>query len=581
MVKRKGIGYTLEGFLALLTILIFAISTISAPQPTQDWNEFQEEVTAQDITHTLKTTGHLDQMIKRGETGSIATSAYELSDRSMQISGNLENIPIEEKSIGFHIISDDEITDLETQTISSLNDQCEGQLGEIDSEHEIRRTVNQIHDTHLYFADTDPRNASGFDGEINYDTFWVDNSTRCQFQTSDGPFYENDFFFWGDREDEENNGEHYKMEHITDDGSEFDVHFATQIVNIRDEMKKPVNGIQTDIDFNTFRFVSTEQEELEEFDAIVFRETESLNYLDNNRDIFDEYIQDNSMLALMNLEDHHLDNQLSFTGLQWIDLEEEQAVENAEFTDFSESRRVEMLFQSQSGELDNLDLEPGGSISSAHDTYTSSDNLVGSDGTYDTDEWNAANFNLEEIDSEDVPAGTPDSECDEHREGVLEFPEEDYYVVSTHLGDCDDIWGVSIDLNDDGDFEESDEGPFVNGDSLVVDSRSYGVIIHPETHEDCEQGECVEFVFNGDNNYELVNYKTSFEELETYRFARMSYQEDYNDEELKLISSLLFWMTDRPNSFGADGASVTSISVPGLIENKTVVPYRLYLRWHP
>lgn len=581
MVDRKGIGYTLEGFLALLTILIFAISAMTVTQPTQDWNEFQEEVTAQDITHVMKTTGHLDEMIRRGETGSIATVAYELSDRSMQISGNLENIPIEEKRIGFHILPEDEITGLETDTVSSLNDQCEGQLGEIDSEHEIRRTVDQRHDTHLYLADSDPRNAAGFDGQINYDTFWVDNGTRCQFQSSDGPFYEDDFFYWGNRTDDDNEGEHYKIESVEDDGSEFDVHFASQIVSIRDEMRKPVNSIKTDINFNTFRFVSTDQEELDEFHAVVFRETESLNHLDNNRDMFDEYIQDNSMLAMIDLEDHHLENQLSFTGLKWIDLEEDQPVENAEFTDFSESERVETLFQSQSGNLNNIDLEPGGSISSAHNTFTSTDNLVGSDGTYDTEEWNATNFNLDEVDEEDLPEGVPESECGEHREGEMEFPEENYYVVSTHLGDCNNIWGVSIDLNDDGDFKEANEGPFVNGDSLIVDNRSYGVMIHPETHQDCEQGECVEFVFNGDKNFELVNYRTSFEDLNTYRFARMSYQEEYNNDELRLISSLLFWMTDRPNSFGADGSTVTSVGVPGLIQNETVVPYRLDLRWHP
>lgn len=579
MVNRKGIGYTLEGFLALITILIFAISAMSTPQPSQDWNEFQEEVTAQDITHVMKTTGHLDEMIKRGETGSIATTAYELSDRNMQISGNLENIPIEEKHIGFHILPGDEITGLDTETVSSLNDQCEGQLNEIDSEQEIRRTTGTTpEDNHLYFADSDPTTAAGFDGEVNYDTVWVDNGTRCQFQSSDGPFYQDDFLYWGDG----NNGEHYKIDRISENNAQFDVHLATQIVRIRDEMEKPVNGIQTDIQFNTFRFADIEQEELEEFDAVVFRETDSLDYLDNNRDMFDSYIQDNSMLALMDLQESHLNNQLSFTGLKWIDLNREQPVDNAEFTDFSESRRTETLFQSQGGDLGNIGLNPGGDISSAHNTYTSDQNLLGSDGRYDTDEWNATNYGLTEItDSNNIPDGAPDSSCDEHREGSMEFPEDNYDVLSTHLGECDGVWGVSIDRNEDGDYDEVDEGPFVNGDSIIVDERSHGVLIHPTTYGDCEEGECVEFVFNGDQSVELVNYRTSFEDMNTYRFARMSYQEQYNEDELKIISSLLFWMTDRPNSFGADGSSVASISVPGLIRDETIMPYRLDLRWHP
>ncbi len=327
MVNRKGIGYTIEAFIAAITLFVFVLGSFSSPPP-QSWDTFQDQIAAKDMSHTLKKTGHLEQFLGNGETGSIQTVAETLSKGRIEVSGNVENLPIQESSIGFHVLPGDVYT--ESLVDVTAGDSCEGDLEELESEYTIKRTEDtggsreSYHGIRIYVTDSDPKESAGFNGNIDYDTFWVDNGTDCQFGASEGPFFLDEFFLWGNTTDTEPDN-HYDMKAIDPAGGSFTVYPADQPASFRNTLQKPVNGIKSDTEVDTFTFTGTD---LSSYDVLVFREDapapdDTLSEIDANLGRVNEYLQNgNSILLLANLQEPDLTNFnfLDQTGFRWIDL---------------------------------------------------------------------------------------------------------------------------------------------------------------------------------------------------------------------------------------------------------------------
>lgn len=571
--KQKGVGYTIEAFIAVLTLFIFAIGSFQAPAG-QDWNRFQSEVAARDIGHVLQKTGNTEAFLQRGETGSFQTAVSALTQDRLKVSGDVINLPIGEKSVGFHVL-DSDIHTFNPQTVSSVGDKCANRndLEEIESEYEIKRTQNERHGVYLYIADTDPEDPGGFNGGEDYDSIWVDNGTRCQFSNAEGPYLKENFFWWGNSSDGTSDL-HYDLKDISSDGGSLLVYEAEQPVQFQKQLRKQVNGIETGVSVNTFNFSSTD---IESYDTLVFREQGALTTINADSDREErlmDYLEQESALFLVDLTESDLNSGfMSRTGLKWKGLPFTATPTGASFTDEPDSSRVENLFLGKSGDKSAVDIPPGGKISSGNIHLVNAMN-----GEYKTDEWNAADMSMDFVSS--PPPDVAESSCSNYRHGVFSFPEDDYDVWSSEIGDCTDseeIWALSIDLDGDSTIDDN-EKTFVNGDELVVNGRDYMVRVAPETISGCSAGECAEFIYRGTPKVEIVNTRVQFEDTDIERFARSGYESSYSTDERKLLSSVIFWLSDRENSFGRPSSGISTTSVGG-IKNTVYIPYRIELRW--
>ncbi len=584
--KHKGIGYMIEAIVATLTILIFAVGSVSSP-PDHDWNQFQNQIESQDISYVLEQSGHMNNFLQRSETGSIRTAANTLSG-NMEVSGTVQNLPIRRSVIGFHTLQND-IYGFDTVDASAAPDnRCytSNDLEEIvdNSEgnlNDIKRTENERHGVYLYFADTDPRISAGYDGVENYDSVWVDNGTRCQFSASEGPHYIDDFFFWGNTSDAEAD-DHYDFKNISYDGSSFVVYNATQVVRFRNTMSQPLNGINTDTHFDTFNFSIND---LDVYRVLVFRRQQTLNTLDTNpeRTRLLDYLKTGSALFLMDIDQSDITSGfMSETGMEWIDLDWGAPPSRARFSNTRNSEDVETYFLGQNGNDNAVSLDPGGNISSSTgDTKLSGEKLAyAGTGRYQTSQWNATNMSMDSTASP-LPGSPSPAGCSNYKEGTFSFPAGNYDIVATELGEtsCSDIWSLSIDLNGNGQIEQPREGPYVNGELLEVDGRSYSVRIYPLTTPGCSEGECAEFITAGSDRIEIVNHRTKFETQEIEKFARAGYEPVYNTDERKLLASVIYWLAGDETNFGPEEASPTSTSVVGGIKNTIYMPYKVNLRW--
>ncbi|MFB6147708.1 MAG: hypothetical protein ABEJ66_02380, partial [Candidatus Nanohaloarchaea archaeon] len=425
---------------------------------------------------------------------------------------------------------------------------------------------------YLYVADSDPQ-VAGTDSNTDYDSVWVDNGTRCQFSSSEGPYYQEEFFRWGNTSDSEPDM-YYDLENITSSGK-LVLYQADQPVRFRNVLKGEVNGIETSVTVDTFNFSTAE---LGGYGTIVFRQDESLSYIGNRQERMMDYIEENAALFLMNLSENDLDSGfMDRTGLRWKGLETTSPISGVRFTDTGGSGRVENLFLGQSGSRSSVTLLPGGTIDSRETRL-----VLAQNGRYRTDMWNATNMSMEEVDN--PPPGVAESDCGNYTYGTFEFPSKDLEAWGSELGnpsagtctDSQEIWGVSLDRNDDGTID-SDEKTFVPGDTVKVNGREYALKIYPATGS-CIEGGCMEFIYSGSRYIEVVNARTYFPGQDIGRFARMSYEQSYSLQDRKLVSAVIYWLGGRQNSFGGSSGTISTTAVGG-VKNTVYMPYRVNLRW--
>lgn len=582
--NRKGLGYIIEVMVAMMTLFIFVMGNTVSP-PSQDWNDFQKEISASDLTYTLKQTGHMEKMVERRETGSIETSILALTDEQYEVSGTVEGLPLNEITVGFNA------PDVYTRSIREVEpgDECFGNLPELEEASDpaspVQRVGSPLHDTVLYFTDTDPE-IDGFDGETNYDSLWVDNQTdteQCQFSEDDGPFYTDSFFKWGEGSDYE----YYDFKDIDEDS--FSFHDGTQAVKIREKMRETLNGIQTSQEFDTFRF---EETDIDRYDIVILRTHDTLQQLDadnDKREELEQFIETRPVLLMTNLTENDFNSGfIPDTGMEWVDLDTTENPGEPRFGNSREGNEISMYLRGLEGSTENINLGSGGKVSSSNsDTFMEENPVVyGREGQYNTDPWNVTNYNMDPVDPADYE-GVPESACysegsetDSLTYGEFNFETRNnpIEVLNAEMGssvdNCENIRSVNFDLNGDGDF--SDKGPLLAGESFEIDDRRYLVRIVNEPGYD--DGQAIDLVFTGDSDIEIVNYRDSFEDFRGDRLARIPYKEEYSEDERKLAASVIYWLVRDDISFGESGAGISTSTVGSMNEN-TYMPYKLSLRW--
>jgi len=318
MVRRKGAGYSIELMISLFVLLAFAASSFDIPG-NQQWGQYQNDVAAQDISYTLKKTGHVTHFLKNTEIGSLQTATRSLSARDLEVSGTISNLPILDTSVGYSVLPDNQYMNQGLRGVTS----CAGDLDEIEQEVQpgvpIRETDpggsrQSEHEVVLYVGDTDPRISEGFNGQTDYDTVWVDNKTECQFTSEEGPFYLDEFFLWGNTTDE-NPDTYYDVKSIG--SNELELFKADQPAAMKKTLSQRMNGIDTRTSVSTFDLGNAD---LSNYDIAVLRRQQVLNEIQSNRQKVEDFMERGSVLMLMNLDESTTNNNnfVQDIGLEWV-----------------------------------------------------------------------------------------------------------------------------------------------------------------------------------------------------------------------------------------------------------------------
>lgn len=602
----KGLGYSIEAIVAILTIFLFSLGAVQVSESDQNWNNYQREVAAQDLTFSMESIGLTESFIRRGETGSLQTAMTTISDRNMEVSGILLQLPVNELQIAYFTLGDDR--KIQTLTDVSTGDTCFGDLGEIQdfSSDPIIKTENDLEDKHdvtLYFGNTNSTSSSQRPG---YDALWVDNGTECQFDSDEGPHYIDEVFFWGDKDTVERN-DYYDFKKIdwdeTSNSGESVFYNATQPVRISNSMRPGPNNIETDI---TVEMVNKTDLENNDYDAIVFRERDSLNRIIDEFNLMNNLITDTPFMLLMDLQAGDIENNrfMNSTGISWIDLDYEDSSysggeANASFSSEPKSVEIDTFYTGLSGSDDFKLSPPGKVVSNTSDNLNPSRTIYSNTQRFDSSKWQRNSTNMKNYTDPLLEPDRPNSECYDNFNETSEYPlsnttltfpgSNQVGVLSAKLGSntkaCNNLIerGIKFDFDNDGSFESD---MYLNGEDVNINGVRYFIEANknPTTNPSCDYwGECVNFIpsIRGSDDFvELMVARDRFQNLDGSRFAMTGFKEQYNSDQRKALSSTLFWLTKSEQTFeGEENPNdIDSISI-GSIEGEVYLPYNVYLRW--
>lgn len=580
MVKsRKGISYVLEVIIAILVVISFSFGIVEYTGQEQDWSEYRGEIAANDLTYSLYESGHMEVFVQHSNTGSLKTAVNAISGRDTEISGSIQNIPLNEINMGFHTLQEDVHDDLDVTEVSS-GDRCYNDLEEIEEEKvdgDILRTNDDFEDNYnvrLYFADT----GAVFSEDVSYDSLWVDNSTSCQFSNEDGPFYLDEIFLWGDRETVDPNN-HFAFKGIENQDT-LTVHNASQVHNFREMFRESLNGIPTDTSVNTFTF----DESLSDFNVVVFRQADSLEEIQGNEAQLSNYLEDNYALFLLESDIGQNNFQNSFldaAGFEWLafpntgeigynDPDYEGGQSGVQFTESGRSDQVLTYFRGLRGEPFNLEMSPPGKIKSNTDEgITTEKPILEGLKRYDSSELEVE----ETLDSDHTYTGDP--EYCERYEDTLEFPTGEYGVINSIL-EAEGCGAVASNIDSENN-DEYEMGPYLIGEEFVLDNINY--MAFPTCQDESE--DCAEFIFTGNENIELIPHRSELDNVDGgEEIAIASYEEEYEEQQLKVLGALIYYMSEDEIHFeGQESSTDISTSVIGSVDNEAHIPYKMDLRW--
>lgn len=570
--NRKGVGYSIEAILSAVILFTFAFGAVTPPQ-AQEFSQFQDEVAARDLTHMIKITGDLNKLLSNSNTGGIRSEISSVSAKNLGVSGTLKNLPVDETRIGFHTMPSETHTN-NTELIQS-GDRCEGDLTSLDARSEepiIRADISQElvdrHTAYVYFGDSDPLVPSGYNGQQDYDTLWVDNGTRCVFPPSAGPYNINDIFLWGNTSDSDSR--YYEFKNINVSENEFTVYEADNAFDVRETMESELNGIDTDTLVNTVNFSSPD---IYEYDIMVFQENETINRFNPYNNLVDEIASNTSMLFMMNMTQADAQNDfIRDVGFKWTPMTYSSISDyRATFSAYGNSDNIESYFLGMGGDPRDISLKPGGQIiSNQGSTEASRDDLLYARNV---------RYSSNQLDGEKDPSSSwsstsgPFSSCN-NREADFSIPGPDYSsrtvpVKNIYVNSSCGLHALKLDVDGSSGYEV---GPVLTDEIVEVFGRRYSPSISGPNDATLE--------FVGSKKVELVNHREGLNNISGEKAARIAYESSYEEDDLKMIASTIYWLREDTSTFEAtDEGSYVSTKLVGGIQNQIFLPYRLDLRW--
>lgn len=518
MVRRKGVGYVVEAFTAIIVVFVFGAGFfLSQSSPGFSWTEYRTEIAAVDIEKTVLATGDLAELVESGSPGAVQRMYEDLSEGELSASTRVKGSPGAVTSVGV-FVPPAKRNSVNFPGGGLAGDPCDGNLSEIRSEAPIRKTntggLANKYGVTLYLADSDPNLAGGFNGFTDYDTIYVDNGTRCDFRPSEGPIGFDEKFYWGDRVTPEP-GAHYEAQSFS--SNKLELYNASLMQELGQAASR--NTVrETQMVFDGFNMT----EDLD-YDVALFHGSVAPSVLASNEAKVDGFLKTGSVVLASDLSKSQFQSNsfLADSRLKWVNL---SVTSRGEFSFGPNEIGAEAsAFFNSVGcyTCSSPATSTSNKVSSPGEQYIDpATQMITGTGSYDTSDWD----NTTKLNPGQLPGEAPMSSCSpDYFSGKVSVPKGissvQRDVQMTHLGQggsgCNDIYALNIDLDDDGTIDPGREAEAtVEGDEIRIYDRTYRVNYEHSTEE-------LSLDYVGNDSYEYVNYVRRFSDQEIKGFALM------------------------------------------------------------
>lgn len=587
---KKGQMHVIDAIAAVMILFFFAISGFSTADD-RDWSQFENQIIADDLSHTLKETGHIDEFISKGSTGSLKQAFNGITQRDLSTSGGIRGVA-PNLDIGF-FRRPSQIHEASVTNVTS-GDSCyvevQNQIQSRSATPVLRTEASAIQNRNspvtLYIGDYHIN--EDLASQVDYDSIWVDRNNNCNFDRLSDPSEIDDIFEWG-------SGNYYEFRDVNVDVDNWngtvELAEADQMKRLQDTMEAEVNGINNRVKIDSFTF----DDRTEGLDFHIFSEKESLELIEDEsrRDTVNSMIEDKPVLFMANLNQSLVeDTVLQDNGFKWKDLGyrdqrgcgvTDQEISSSCGTldaDFSSSEDSQITRKMMSGlktDFSEISLYPSGSV------VTEDKGAISFDKTM-----YLQNFAYSEISRDRVNRGLtentsavegPETSCSNITTGTLDFPNssgdlETLDIANTQLGNSPSYCSQNnralyIDRDGDGDYLDSDEGPFQDGERTQIRGLDYVARIHDSAVSGCGPDDCAGFVLDENAQVNVFTFNSDRE------VGRAPYEDVYSSEDRKAISGLIYMMAGSTQIQGNAGGEIST----NIYSSTSGEPFRVSMRW--
>ena len=587
---KKGQMHVIDAIAAVMILFFFAISGFSTADD-RDWSQFENQIIADDLSYTLKETGHIDEFISKGSTGSLKQAFNGITQRDLSTSGGIRGVA-PNLDIGF-FRRPSQIHEASVTNVTS-GDSCyvevQNQIQSRSATPVLRTEASAIQNRNspvtLYIGDYHIN--EDLASQVDYDSIWVDRNDNCNFDRLSDPSEIDDIFEWG-------SGNYYEFRDVNVDVDNWngtvELAEADQMKRLQDTMEAEVNGINNRVKIDSFTF----DDRTEGLDFHIFSEKESLELIEDEsrRDTVNSMIEDKPVLFMANLNQSLVeDTVLQDNGFKWKDLGyrdqrgcgvTDQEISSSCGTldaDFSSSEDSQITRKMMSGlktDFSEISLYPSGSV------VTEDKGAISFDKTM-----YLQNFAYSEISRDRVNRGLtentsavegPETSCSNITTGTLDFPNssgdlETLDIANTQLGNSPSYCSQNnralyIDRDGDGDYLDSDEGPFQDGERTQIRGLDYVARIHDSAVSGCGPDDCAGFVLDENAQVNVFTFNSDRE------VGRAPYEDVYSSEDRKAISGLIYMMAGSTQIQGNAGGEIST----NIYSSTSGEPFRVSMRW--
>jgi len=590
---RKGQMHVIDAIAAVMVLLFFSVTNFGSGV-SNDWTSFENEIGTQDLSYTMQNTGYIKEFVKSGETGSLESALTSVSERSLRVSGEIQGIA-PNLHIGMYT-RPSQVQNANVEEVES-GDRCYGELQELQdrSSAPILKTVagagnmeSQHDGIRLYMGDFN--NADDTLSELEYDALWIDTGTECEFSRPSNPVMIDETFEWGN-----SNSEIFEFKGADVDTTIWEgtitLAEGEQLQRFEETMDKPVKGVDNKVKIDTFTF----NQNLEEYDFFIFRDQNTLSRIENDyKDRAANLIQDKPVLFLTDLDSSYLEegDLLYEQGFRWQNLDYENKGSTCSrddpttissgcdlpvsFSDAQSSQTVRDHALGLKTDFDQVSLYPSGSIAFKDEGPLSFEK------TMYLENWAHEELSKDRIQksmSAHTASGRPSTACNNATTASFTFPlmdgsTENLDVVNTQLGEasyCDqNNRALYIDIDDDGEYQGDDEGPYLNGEQVEINDITYTVRIYSRLESGCGLDNCAGFILDENAKLSIFDYNNNKE------VGRASYENRYSEDDRKAIASFIYMMAGSNQLTGTIDEDSLNTNIHG---NTGLEAYEANLGW--
>jgi len=586
---RKGQMHVIDAVAAVMILFFFAISGFNMSD-ARDWTRFENQITTGDLSYTMKETGHIDEFVSKGSTGSLKQAFNGITQRDFSTSGDIRGTA-PNLDIGF-FRRPSQISDAPVSNVSSgdsCDDEVQNQLQSRSATPVLKTEASSIKSNNgdITFYLGDYHINEDLVSQVKYDSVWIDQG-GCDFGRLSDPYSLGEIFEWGD-------GNYYEFRDVdvsvdTWTGT-VELAEADQMKRMQETMQSPMNGIKNRVKIDSFTF----NDDTEGLDFFIFAEKETLQHIEDEdqRNTVNRMIEDNPVLFMANLNQSLVQNTvLRENGFQWKNLgyrtdegcgASDQEVNDScgtlevGFSSHQDSKKTKEMMSGMKTYFSSISLYPEGSV------VTEDKGALSFDKTMYLENFAYSGISEDRVNTgltEDTSVtGRPDTHCNNITSGTLDFPDSDgnletLEIVNTQLGKSDSYCSQNnralyIDRDDDGDFSESDEGPFQEGEKTDIRGLTYVTRIYDSTASGCGPDDCAGFVLDENAQLNVFTYESGGD------VGRTPYEDSFSSEDRKAIAGFIYMMAGPTQLEGRTSGEI-STSIYGSTGEE---PYRINMRW--